>query len=455
MPEIILSLFWPFRECDCTKMKILFLSQIIPWPLDAGPKVKTWNVLQHLRQRGHEIIFFSFIREEEKKHLHVMQENFSLVHTVPIRRSRPADLYYFLRSLLSGRPFLVERDDFPEMRALVRDILAQERPEVIHADQLTMAQYAYNQNFPKNRNKAKVNNEGAPFVIFDAHNAVWTILDRMKQTAPFWLRPFFQREKLSVLRYEGELVRSVDRSLAVSEVDRKALADALRSLEQVELSESAKISVIPIAINTQQLNRVTHQHDSKNILTIGSMHYPPNADGIRWFINEVFPLIVKEFPEATLTVVGKNPPADILKASQEFGQKIELMGYVEKLKPYFERAAVEVVPVRAGGGMRVRLLEAFSRGMPVVTTTIGLEGIEAENNVHVLVRNTPIDFANAVVGLLRDETKQKTLGMNARELAVLNYDWKVALKKLDEIYSEAAEYNLRNDTKLYGKIEAG
>jgi len=417
-------------------MKILFLSQIIPWPLDAGPKVKTWNVLQHLRKQGHEIIFFSFIREEEKKHLPHIKESFSRVYTVPIRRSRIADLYYFLRSLLSGKPFLVERDDFREMRSLYREVLAQEDIEVVHADQLTMVQYAYNQKFPKIERKEVVENSKPPYVIFDAHNAVWTILDRMEQTTLFWLKPIIRLEKKKVLFYEGALVQNTDCTLAVSEIDRDALKKAHNSYPN-RASKKDNIQVIPIAVNTQWLNPVIHKSDSFNILTIGSMHYPPNADGIRWFINDVYPLILKEIPEATLTVVGKNPPDDIVRASLDFAGKICLTGYVEKLEPFFEQAAVEVVPVRAGGGMRVRLLEAFSRRMPVVTTTIGLEGIEADDEVHVLVKDSPKDFALGVVRLLQDETLQNKLGENARQLVVSRYDWEVALKKLEKVYSES------------------
>ena len=429
-------------------MKILFLSQIIPWPLDAGPKVKTWNVLQRLRQQGHEIVFFSFVREEEKKYLSHIEKNFLSVYTVPIRRSRIADIYYFARSIMSGRPFLVERDDFLKMRTLIREILAQEHIEVIHADQLTMVQYAYNQRFPKNKHKQVDRGNTPPYVIFDAHNAVWTILDRMAQTASFWLKPFIRFEMKKVLAYEGALVQNVDCTLAVSKIDRQALRVAHNSYIEEHTGDVDNINVIPIAVNTQRLSPVTHNTDSLNILTIGSMHYPPNADGIRWFINEVYPIILKEIPQATLTVVGKNPPADIIKTSQEFGENIKLTGYVEELDPYFEHAAVEVVPVRAGGGMRVRLLEAFSKGMPVVTTTVGLEGIEATDKVHVLVQDTPIDFAQAVVALLRDEQYQKLLGKNARELVVTQYDWEVALKKLDSVYSEAAAFVAKNKEKF-------
>jgi glycosyltransferase involved in cell wall biosynthesis len=167
---------------------------------------------------------------------------------------------------------------------------------------------------------------------------------------------------------------------------------------------------------------------------LGTLHYPPNADGIRWFAQEVFPLIQKEVPEVKLTIAGRNPPPDFLRMADASQGAIQVTGYVPQLKPYLEEAAVMVVPVRAGSGMRVRILEAFAQAMPVVTTTTGLEGIDAINGEEVMVADTPRDFANSVVALLQDEPLQARLAANGRRLAECCYDWKVILQKMNEIY---------------------
>src|SRR5574341_428010 len=123
-------------------MRILFLTQIIPYPPDSGPKVKTWHVLRYLAERGHEVILASFMRAEEEDYVPVLKKYCTEVYTIPIRRSRLKDAGYWLLSHLTGRPFLIERDDIQAMRHYVQEILASISIDVIHADQLTMTQFA-------------------------------------------------------------------------------------------------------------------------------------------------------------------------------------------------------------------------------------------------------------------------------------------------------------------------
>jgi glycosyltransferase involved in cell wall biosynthesis len=402
-------------------MRILFLAQIIPYPPDAGPKVKTWHVLRYLVQQGHEVTFVGFVRPDEIQHLPVLQELCAAVHTVPIHRSRLADMGYFLRSFITGRPFLVERDDLPGMRTLVNSLVSSQQFDVIHADQLTMVQFGLGHTVqPK------------PRLIFDAHNAVWTIVERMASNAAWFLKPALWIEAKAVKRYEGNLMKQVDRVLAVTDVDRDAL---LASLPPSQSTSSAPISVIPIAVDTHKLQPIARQPGSHNIFTLGTLRYPPNADGIRWFLNEVFPLIRRQIPDATLSIIGKDPPADFFESAAKYPGAVEITGYAPVLESYLEKSALTVVPVRAGGGMRVRILEAFAYAMPVVTTTIGLEGIQAELEKEVIVADEPDQFARRVIALLQDEKRQKELAENGRKLAEDRYDWQVVLGAMNEAYA--------------------
>ena len=404
-------------------LRILFLTQIVPYPPDAGPKVKTWHVLRFLAAMGYEIHLVTYVRAEEEKHLDTLRELCAQVYPVPIRRSRIMDGFYWLRSNLTGRPFLIERDDLKEMRVLVDRLLEREKFDVVHADQLTMTQFALNQN---GRNLAR---------IFDAHNAVWTILDRMADNNPWLVKPVLKLEAQRIKRYEGKVVREFERTLAVTYIDENSLLDAANSIARNDVYRD-RIAVIPIAVDTQQLLPIKREVQSVNILTLGTLHYPPNADGIRWFLKEVFPLILREVPQTTLTIVGKNPPADFLEFERQQPEVIKVTGYVPSLQPYLEKAAVVVIPVRAGGGMRVRILESLSWGMPLVTTTIGLEGIEARPGEEVLVADEPEVFAHAVVNLLKDPALRNKIADQGRKLAEARYDWQVVFKDLERIYQE-------------------
>lgn len=407
-------------------MKILFLTQIVPFPPDAGPKVKTWHVLRALTGQGHAVTLVSFVRPEEEQHVPALKELFAAVHVVPIRRSRVADLGYMLRSYLTGRPFLIERDDLRPMQELINRLVKEQDFDFIHADQLTMVQFAIR--------GAAVSPNRKPKVIFDAHNAVWTIVERMQQNARWFLKPVLGVEARRVKRYEGELLKTVDHVLAVTDVDRAGLEEALRFAQPKANQPAAPIAVIPIAVDTQQLQPIRRRPGCRNIVTLGTLHYPPNADGIRWFFREVFPLIRQRVPDATLTIIGKNPPSDFVDHAISHAEMIRLTGYVPELPPHLEQSALMVVPVRAGGGMRVRILEAFASAMPVVTTTVGLEGIHAEPEQDVLVADTAADFAERVIQLLEDPALQEKLSKNGRHLAETKYDWQVVLSAMSPIY---------------------
>ncbi|HID51998.1 MAG TPA: glycosyltransferase [Anaerolineae bacterium] len=411
-------------------MRILLLTQILPYPPNAGPRVKTWHVLRYLAHQGHEVTLVTYLRPEEEPYVDTVRELCTAVHTVPIHRANVKNLFYLLKSNLTGRPFLIERDDLPPMRQLVRRLLETEPFDIVHADQLTMTQFALDvDRLPEGER---------PYTIFDAHNATWTITDRLLESAPRILKPLLRLETGRVKTYEGMLLTRFDHTMVVIPEDKPALMAGLPDDADRE-AISRRISVIPITIDADKLQPVQRQPDSLNILALGSMHYPPNVDGIRWFVRRIFPLIQAEEPGVTLTIVGKSPPADLAHLAEQQPDSIEVTGFVPELQPYMERAALMVVPVRAGSGMRVRLLEAFARAMPTVTTTIGMEGIEAENGRHLLLADDPVTFAQETVRLLGDPALQQMLAENGRQLAVEKYDWRSALQQMDAVYNSAQE----------------
>ena len=417
-------------------MRILLLTQIVPYPPDSGPKIKTYHVLRYLSERGHAVTLVSFVREHEQPYLEYLQTYCKKIYPVPLRRSRIADARAYAYGLGSGLPFLVTRDAQSEMEKLI-DRLAQESFDIVHADQLTMTQFAL-----RFRRASAANQSAA--LVFDAHNAVYEIVERAKQTSPIFLQPVLALEAGRLRRYEGRLIEQFDRTLAVSEVDQNALLDAsaVSSETQNHHGEDgtkreelkSKISVIPIAVDCAYLQPVKHTIDSKNILTVSTLFYPPNADGVRWFMHQVFPLVRRQMTAATLTVVGPRPPRDIVEYGRRNADGVQVAGYVPDLQPYFERATLMAVPVRAGSGMRVRILEALARGIPIVTTTTGVEGIDAVDGKHLLVADTPSEFAAAIVRLLKDSTLRAPLIQNGRRLAEEKYDWQVVLPRLESVY---------------------
>jgi glycosyltransferase involved in cell wall biosynthesis len=163
------------------------------------------------------------------------------------------------------------------------------------------------------------------------------------------------------------------------------------------------------------------------------MFYPPNVDGVYWFATEVFPLVRNRLPDVQFRIVGSRPPQRI-RALATGDRGIVVMGYVPDLEPVLRESAVMVVPVHSGSGMRVKILEAFARGIPVVSTTIGVEGIEARAGEHLLVADDPESFATQVVRLASDREQAARLATAGRALAETRYDWRTALSGLDVVY---------------------
>jgi glycosyltransferase involved in cell wall biosynthesis len=400
-------------------LKIALLTQILPYPPNAGPRVKTWNLLRHLVVRGHEVTLISYVREEERQYLSTLQEMCDSVIPIPIKRSRLGNVYFFLKSLLSGRPFLVERDDLPGMRKAVAGVLEQGEIEALHMDQVTMTQFG--SEVKGSRKKV--------LQVFDAHNATWKILDRMRQNASWWMQPILALEARKMQKYEADMLRRCDRTLVVTEVDRDEMAKLVS-----EGSTLDRLLVMPIAVDTERLRMVNRDPGSQTVITFGTLHYAPNAEGIRWFLHKAWPQVLARSPEAELIIAGANPPADFLSYASNPENRVKVTGYVEDLEAYLECAAVIVVPVLSGSGMRVRILEGLSRAMPIVTTSIGMEGIDARSGEHLIVADDPEAFGQGVADLIEDRALQDRLTRNARRLATSRYDWQVALTPLDQIY---------------------
>ncbi|HEX5414449.1 MAG TPA: glycosyltransferase family 4 protein [Chloroflexota bacterium] len=397
-------------------MRILLLTQIVPYPPDSGPKIKTYNVLRYLAQR-HEIHLVSFARSAaEREHANALREYCRDITIVPLRRSRLRDVGYLARSLVRGRPFLIERDDSITMRQVIRRLLDDHDFDAVHADQLSMGQFAV--DLP------------IPLRVLDEHNAVWTIVRRAASRegwGPRRLPAALEWRKLR--RYEGEICRHFDRVTVVSDEDRAALVSASGT--------HLTTTTIPIAIDSQELSFQPRSPDARRILSVATMFYPPNVEGVYWFAREVFPLVQQATPGAQFDVVGSRPPRKIARlGSPESG--INVTGYVADLEPILRRSAVLVVPVHSGSGLRVKILEAFARGIPVVSTRVGVEGIAARAGEHLLIADDPAGFAGAVSQVLHDRDLAARLARAGRDLVEARYDWRTALADLEVVYPRAS-----------------
>ncbi len=393
-------------------MKVLLLTRAIPYPPTSGPKVKTWNVLKYLA-RHHEVTLVSFRRGDRSAQIEHLKAYCHAVYTLPMVRSPFHQAMRMGEYLLTGRPWTVARDDLPAMRALV-DHLAQETSfDVVHTDQLSMAQYAL--RVPGVRK------------VLDTHNALWLLRQQLYDRARPGIHKWRSGREWRLLKaYEGQVCRQFDAVVAVSEEDKAALLEAT--------GEATSITVIPIAIDIDEVTPVERLPDADHILHIGTMFWPKNIDSVLWFLNEAMPLIRDSQPDAVFDIVGANPPPEII-AFEEKIKGVNVTGYVENPQPYFEHAGVMVVPMRTSSGMSAKTLNALAQGLPLVSTTIGCEGIAVEHGKHLLVADTGESFAQATLLLLNDRDLADELGRNGRELVESTYDYRAACQALEQVYT--------------------
>jgi glycosyltransferase involved in cell wall biosynthesis len=395
-------------------VNVLLLTQVLPFPPDSGPKVKTWNLIKWLARR-HDVTLASFVRRETARELDALRRHCRVVHAVPMRRGALRDAGFLAASLASGEPFLMRRDHRAAMQKLVQRLAAETRFDIVHADQLNMAQYA-----------ARV--PGARTVL-DAHNALWVLYRRLADRTPPGPRKWLlTREWRRLREYEGRAGRAADVVLAVSTEDRDALAEAMGS--------GRDITVLPIAVDVDEIRPLRRRSDADRIVHLGTMYWPPNVDAVRWFVEQVYSRVRAARPDVGLDVIGARPPREI-RALAGRGSGIHVAGYVADPTANLERAAVVIVPVQAGSGMRVKILTALAQALPVVSTTVGCEGIAVEPGVHLLVADDPADFAGATLRLLGDRAAADQLGANGRRLMEDRYDYRQVYPPLDRIYEQA------------------
>jgi glycosyltransferase involved in cell wall biosynthesis len=173
---------------------------------------------------------------------------------------------------------------------------------------------------------------------------------------------------------------------------------------------------------------------ARRVTFLGGLHYPPNAQGVLWFAREIFPQVLAAAPDAVLTVIGKQPPPEL----HELGipaHNLDVTGYVDDPTPYLAETGAFIVPLLAGGGMRVKIIDGWTWGLPIVSTRVGAEGVEAVHGHNMLLADAPHDFARAVIDLLCDPARNAAIAAGGRRTVLERYNWKTVYRSWDQIYT--------------------
>ena len=338
------------------------------------------------------------------------------VTIVPRTKSRVAAVS---QCLLSGTSLYAQLYRSPEFASAVSHHLTSGEFDLVQCEFPYMARYCLDLR--------------VPWILVE-HNIEFALSESLREARPgaFGLpyRLYAGRETRKRRGEEIEACRAASAVVVMSEPDRSSL---------LSVAPGLRVSVVPNGVDLDfyqpsEVPASAGRSARPTAVFIGRMDYRPNIDGARWFCNDVLPLIRRRIPDLTLWIVGAAPHPAVLSLGTLPG--VQVTGEVPDTRPFLTRASVVVVPLLAGSGTRLKILEAFAIGRPVVTTTIGYQGIAATPGEHLLVADSPEGFAETVVGLVESPQEQRRLALAARELAEQRYGWESSARLMERVYTE-------------------
>ena len=414
-------------------MKILWLNANLLLPLDKGGKLRTWHVMRHLAAR-HDITYLSFSDDSQTDADRAgMRAVCRRVETVPRRDAAKGTWKFYwsaARYLLDPVPYGVAKYRSAEYRKRLLSLLRSERYDVVVCDFLVPIV-----NLPERL--------PCPAILF-THNVEAEIWRRHFENAgnPLTRRLLAQQWR-RMRRFEGEALRRFELSLAVSETDRETFARLYPG------AAKRPLLVVQTGVDTNYFRPATRPENddaAPHLVFTGSMDWLPNEDGMMYFVDQILPRIRAQIPGATLSIIGRAPTPAVRHLADQAG--IEVTGRVDDVRPHVAKGSVYIVPLRIGGGTRLKIFEAMSMAKAVVSTTIGAEGLPVTRDRDILIADEPSAFADAVVRLIREPGLRRRIADAGRRLVLDRYDWSAVAQDFENaLVSVCSTGDARSDIR--------
>ncbi len=385
------------------KLKVLFFSQRFPYPMDTGGKIRTGKLLEQLNEMFQITLVSNVERPKDDPYLDQVKNLCAAFYPVPWKEVRKYSVRFYLklmRGMFSRYPFTVINDYSRDLETVLRDLLASRRFDLLVCDFLQPS-----------LNVRKINS--IPTLLFE-HNIESVIPRRHFETArnpigkAFW---WLQWRKME--RYERDTCRKFTATVTVSEPDKKCLEERFGI---------KNVFAIPTGVDTDYYAPRESKVKKNSLVFTGSMDWLPNEDAIIFFAKEILGRIKQKVPDITLTVVGRNPSRRLLQ-EVEHHPEIDVVGWVSDTRPYISSHTLYVIPLRIGGGTRIKVYEAMGMGKAIVSTRIGVEGLPIRGGDHVILADEPDEFADAVAKCLQDVEQRNRIERNARCFVEAHSSW--------------------------------
>jgi sugar transferase (PEP-CTERM/EpsH1 system associated) len=400
-------------------MQILWLKSDLLLPLDKGGKLRTWHLMRHLARR-HEITYLAFADGLADG----MSEVARRIETIPRSDPGKGSVRFYADAalhLLDPLPYAVAKYRSRAFARRLNELLSEQSFDLIVCDFLFPAV-----NLPRRL--------PCPAVLF-THNVESEIWRRHAETRTGVAHLLYRIQHARMLRYEARTLGRFDGVLAVSDADRHTFARLYPEVIR------QPVHVVPTGVDTGFFPASPSPEDGRTIVFTGSMDWLPNEDAMTYFCREILPRIRADEPDASLAIVGRAPTPAVRRLADDHG--VTVTGRVDDVRPFMKEAAVYVVPLRIGGGTRLKIFEAMAMGKAVVSTTVGAEGLPVTSGEHVMIADDPTLFARTVVRLFRDVGRRRALEAAARALVIERYDWSSVAGELETALMRFATTNER------------
>jgi len=404
----------PERSSPDSNLRILWLKTELLHPVDKGGKIRTYNTLKELK-RDHYITYVALDDGSADLEAHERAQEYchDLISVPHHQREKFSPGFYaeLLLNLVSRFPYAIKKYESASMRREIIERANNGTVDVVICDFLAPAI-----NVPRSLS--------CPAILFQ-HNVEAMIWKRHFEVQSNPLKKsYLRRQWRKMEKFEKEMCQRFDSVIAVSAEDR----DQMRK----EYSVKAVFDV-PTGVDTEFFTPFGKEDtEPHNVVFTGSMDWLPNEDAIRYYTDQILPIIRRSIPDATLTVVGRNPYPGLLELSKR-DPSIVVTGRVEDVRPFMERAAAYVVPLRIGGGTRLKIFEAMAMEKAIVSTSVGAEGLPVTNGKELRIADTPETFAAAVLDLLVNPQSAKQIGQQAGQVVRERFGWNGVAKRFAEI----------------------
>jgi len=396
-------------------MKLLWVKVDFLHPTERGGQIRTLEMLRRLHRR-HEIHYVGFtqpgMEEGPRRASEYSSYAYPIRHNVPPRRSL-GFARQLAGSLFSPLPLSVSRYRSREMERKVGELVAQHNFDCVVCDFVFPAQ-----NVP-NLDRS---------VLFQ-HNVETVIWQRHSQNARNWAeRAFFRGQARRMFRYENATCHKAGHIITVSDTDSQTTRELF--------GLSRNVSVIPTGVDCDYFAPNANAAPYRDLIFVGAMNWIPNIDGIRYFVEHIWPRLRLAHPGCTLGIVGRAPTPEIRRLA-DADPSIHVTGTVADVRPYLWGSKVSIVPLRIGGGTRLKIYEAMAAGVPVVSTAVGAEGLPVRHPDQIRLAERPENFADECSRLLADDAGRRQLGSAAREWVIAHASWEAAVERFEQILERA------------------